>query len=229
MHRKGVGSNVGRDYVLLPDHDDSDAESGSEPSNRHATPAKLVSLAKEETLLLAAATVVLLLASVFQVAIPKLAGDLIDVAVKKQGGESSEGLYHDANVILLQIIVIVVVSGVASGLRAYLFESAAERVMFRLRVRVHVRSHACILKLAQRYTRPAWLSLFIQVRLFQSLLGQEIGFFDRVRVGELMNRLSEDTRLMKSVATVSVSMALRAFASSILGLVMMCVRGQAGG
>ena len=43
-----------------------------------------------------------------------------------------------------------------------LFNSAAERVMNRLRV-----------------------------RLFGHLSSQEIGFFDRVRTGELMNRLSE--------------------------------------
>jgi ABC-type multidrug transport system fused ATPase/permease subunit len=28
-------------------------------------------------------------------------------------------------------------------------------------------------------------------RLFRQLVNQEIGFFDRVRTGELMNRLSE--------------------------------------
>ena len=39
--------------------------------------------------------------------------------------------------------------------------------------------------------------------------------------GELTNRLSEDTRLMKSVATTSLSMALRALTVTVLGLVMM--------
>ena len=31
----------------------------------------------------------------------------------------------------------------------------------------------------------------LRVRLFAHLAGQEIGFFDRVRTGELMNRLAE--------------------------------------
>jgi ABC-type bacteriocin/lantibiotic exporter with double-glycine peptidase domain len=47
-------------------------------------------------------------------------------------------------------------------MRAWLFNSASERVMARLRF-----------------------------RLFSHLMGQEMGFFDRVRTGELMNRLSE--------------------------------------
>lgn len=51
---------------------------------------------------------------------------------------------------------------VAAVLAARLFNSAAERVMNRLRV-----------------------------RLFAHLSSQEIGFFDRVRTGELMNRLAE--------------------------------------
>ena len=47
-----------------------------------------------------------------------------------------------------------------------LFNASAERVMWRLRS-----------------------------RLFEHIIHQEVGFFDRVRTGELMNRLSEVTRL----------------------------------
>ena len=47
-----------------------------------------------------------------------------------------------------------------------LFNASAERVMWRLRS-----------------------------RLFEHIIHQEVGFFDRVRTGELMNRLSEVTHL----------------------------------
>jgi ABC-type multidrug transport system fused ATPase/permease subunit len=50
---------------------------------------------------------------------------------------------------------------------------------------------------------------------------QDIAFFDTHRTGELMNRLSEDIRLMKDAATNSVSMALRSVASLILGTAAM--------
>uniref|UniRef100_A0A383WDV3 Uncharacterized protein n=1 Tax=Tetradesmus obliquus TaxID=3088 RepID=A0A383WDV3_TETOB len=84
--------------------------------------------------------------------------------------------------------------GLASGLRAYLFDSAAERVMCRLRV-----------------------------RLFTQLVQQEVAFFDVTPVGELSNRLSEDTRAMKDAATTSISMMLRSLLTCVLGAVMMFI------
>jgi hypothetical protein len=41
------------------------------------------------------------------------------------------------------------------------------------------------------------------------LVQQEVAFFDVTAVGELSNRLAEDTRAMKDAATTSISMALR--------------------
>jgi hypothetical protein len=41
------------------------------------------------------------------------------------------------------------------------------------------------------------------------LVKQEVAFFDTTPVGELSNRLSEDTRAMKDAATTSISLALR--------------------
>lgn len=91
-----------------------------------------------------------------QVAFPKLSGQLIDVAIasQQQGGSRAEA-QHAINVILGEVVAVVCVSGVAGGLRSWLFQSAAERVMFRLRS-----------------------------RLFAALLAQEVGFYDRVRTGE---------------------------------------------
>lgn len=53
-----------------------------------------------------------------------------------------------------------------------LFNASAERVMWRLRS-----------------------------RLFEHIIHQEVGFFDRVRTGELMNRLSEVRQLQSSCCT----------------------------
>ena len=64
--------------------------------------------------------------------------------------------------LLLYLVAIQAVGGVAGGFRAWLFESASVRVMCRLRSRV-----------------------------FAAVCWQEIGFFDRVRIGELTNRLGE--------------------------------------
>ena len=55
----------------------------------------------------------------------------------------------------------------------------------------------------------AWLTLCIAGCLSLQLVLQEVAFFDVTPVGELSNRLSEDTRAMKDAATTSISMALR--------------------
>lgn len=64
--------------------------------------------------------------------------------------------------LVLYLVVVQTIGAVAGGIRAWLFESASVRVMCRLRQRV-----------------------------FESVCWQEIGFYDRVRIGELTNRLGE--------------------------------------
>lgn len=78
------------------------------------------------------------------------------------------------------------VVGIATFFRAYLFTVAGERIVANL-----------------------------QQRLFRSLLGQEIGFFDQTRTGELTNRLASDTTVLKNAVTVNVSMALRYLLSTV--------------
>jgi len=56
----------------------------------------------------------------------------------------------------------------------------------------------------------------LRARLFGALLGQEVGFFDQQRTGELTNRLASDTTVIQNAVTVNVSMALR-FGLSVLG------------
>jgi ABC-type multidrug transport system fused ATPase/permease subunit len=198
------------------------------------------------------ASVFLLLGSIASVAVPKLAGELIDDCINLSKFSSETAAKHRVNgahslqtshmswhctclgvmhgccqlttrvtacaEVLYKILIILSVGGLASGMRAWLFNSASERVMARLRF-----------------------------RLFSHLMGQEMGFFDRVRTGELMNRLSEvhfvlraaancahdrlgpgasswlhtmqDTRLMKAAGTTSISVALRSLTVSCLGLV----------
>ncbi|KAK9828398.1 hypothetical protein WJX81_003942 [Elliptochloris bilobata] len=182
-----------KDYSLLRDGTADvfapDVEIGKKKS---ASAWRLLALAKEEALCLVVATLALLVSSLATVAVPKLAGSLIDVCIQygQEGGRDTAKRH--LNNMLYQILGILAIGGVATGIRSWLFNSAAERVMWQLRN-----------------------------RLFQRLVEQEIGFFDRVRTGELMNRLSEDTRLMKSAGTISISIALRSIVVSIFGVVLM--------
>lgn len=57
-------------------------------------------------------------------------------------------------------------------------------------------------------------------KLFSAIMSQEIGFFDRSRVGELMSRLSSDTSLLQRAVTINISVALR-YALQVLGGVVM--------
>ncbi len=80
------------------------------------------------------------------------------------------------------VILLGVFVGVAAFgfLRGWLFTWAGERVVARLRR-----------------------------DLFSHLVGQEIGFFDAQRTGELLNRLAADTGVLQNSVTVNISMALR--------------------
>ncbi|KAG9344339.1 hypothetical protein JZ751_011008 [Albula glossodonta] len=57
--------------------------------------------------------------------------------------------------------------------------------------------------------------------LFSSILRQEVGFFDRTRTGELINRLSADTAIIGHSVTDNLSDGLRAVAQATAGVSMM--------
>ncbi|KAG9275465.1 ATP-binding cassette sub-family B member 10, mitochondrial [Astyanax mexicanus] len=57
--------------------------------------------------------------------------------------------------------------------------------------------------------------------LFSSILRQEVGFFDKTRTGELINRLSADTALVGRALTDNLSDGLRSVAQATAGVSMM--------
>jgi ABC transporter fused permease/ATP-binding protein len=85
--------------------------------------------------------------------------------------------------------VIFLIQAVAVALRQYLFTVSGERVVTRLRQ-----------------------------DLFSSILGQEIGFFDTRRTGELTNRLASDTAVLQNTVSVNISQGLRNVASVLGGI-----------
>jgi ATP-binding cassette subfamily B protein len=54
--------------------------------------------------------------------------------------------------------------------------------------------------------------------LFDNIVVQEIGFFDETKTGELINRLSSDTKALENAVTVNISMALRNVIQALGGL-----------
>ncbi|KAM9305324.1 ATP-binding cassette sub-family B member 10, mitochondrial [Gastrophryne carolinensis] len=84
------------------------------------------------------------------------------------------------------------VGAAANGARVYLMQTSGQRIVRRLRT-----------------------------SLFSSVMRQEVGFFDKTRTGELINRLSSDTVLIGRAVTENLSDGLRAVAQASVGVGMM--------
>ncbi|RWR73848.1 ABC transporter B family member 25 [Cinnamomum micranthum f. kanehirae] len=136
------------------------------------------------------ATIALLIASTSSILIPKYGGKIIDIVSRdvRTPEQQQEALDAVKNTIIY-IVAIVVVGSVCTALRSWLFVSASERVVARLRR-----------------------------NLFGHLINQEIAFFDVTRTGELLSRLSEDTQIIKNAATTNLSEALRNLTTAFIGL-----------
>lgn len=154
---------------------------------------RVLALAKPDAGKLIIATVALLLASVSSILIPKFGGKIIDIVSgdMETPEQRAEALNAVKNTIF-DIFLIVVVGSISTALRAWLFSSASEMVVARLRK-----------------------------NLFTHLINQEIAFYDVTRTGELLSRLSEDTQIIKNAATTNLSEALRNLTTVIIGLVFM--------
>ncbi|XP_054807951.1 ABC transporter B family member 25-like isoform X2 [Prosopis cineraria] len=122
--------------------------------------------------------------------LPKFGGKIIDiVSGDTQTPEDKARALEAVKNTILYIFLIVVVGSVSTALDDWLFSSASERVVARLRK-----------------------------RLFSHLIIQEIAFFDVTRTGELMSRLSEDTQIIKNAATTNLSHALSSLSTAFIGL-----------
>ncbi|KAK4252541.1 hypothetical protein QN277_014528 [Acacia crassicarpa] len=151
---------------------------------------RVLSLAKPEARKLIFATLALLIASTSEILVPKFGGKVIDIVSGDiQTPEDKAKALEAVKSTILYIFMIVVVGSVSTALDGWLFSSASERIVARLRK-----------------------------RLFSHLIIQEIAFFDVTRTGELMSRLSEDTQIIKNAATTNLSHALSALSTAFIGL-----------
>ena len=110
-------------------------------------------------------------------------------------------LIEKLNTVCQILVVVFLVGGLANFGRVYLMQIAGQRIIKRLRE-----------------------------QLFGSVIKQEMGFFDKTRTGELINRLSTDTSLVGQSVTMNISDGLRAVAQAIGGVGMMVSEccGQCG-
>ncbi|XVE56784.1 hypothetical protein DITRI_Ditri04bG0038800 [Diplodiscus trichospermus] len=168
----------------------TDLEHGDAVPAANVSFTRVLSLAKPDAGKLILATIALLIASTSSVLIPKFGGKIIDIVSGdiRTPEQKDKALTAVRNTIL-EIFLIVIVGSVCTALRAWLFSSASERVVARLRK-----------------------------NLFSHLINQEIAFYDITRTGELLSRLSEDTQIIKNAATTNLSEALRNLSTAFIGL-----------
>ncbi|CAK9163000.1 unnamed protein product [Ilex paraguariensis] len=121
---------------------------------------------------------------------PKYGGTIIDIVSKDiRTPEQQNDALDDVKNTIIAMVSIVVIGSLCTALRSWLFSSASERVVARLRK-----------------------------DLFSHLIQQEIAFFDVTRTGELLSRLSEDTQIIKNAATTNLSEALRNLTTALIGV-----------
>ncbi|XP_065363951.1 ATP-binding cassette sub-family B member 10, mitochondrial [Calliphora vicina] len=152
---------------------------------------RLMSLAKSEKLVLAAAIGCLVISSTITMSVPFALGKILDIIFKKEGADGEEALdrlKHFSGILL----GIFVVGGLANFGRVYLFNSASLRIVRNLRS-----------------------------NLYRCMLHQEVGWFDKKGTGELVNRLATDTYLVGNSLSQNLSDGLRSTVMVLAGTTMM--------
>ncbi|XP_010450841.1 PREDICTED: ABC transporter B family member 27 [Camelina sativa] len=151
---------------------------------------RVFALAKPDAGKLVIGTIALLIGSTTNLLVPKFGGMIIDIVSRdvKTPEKQTESLIAVRNSVVI-ILLIVVIGSLCTALRSWLFNSASERVVARLRK-----------------------------DLFKHLMHQEIAFYDVTKTGELLSRLSEDTQIIKNAATTNLSEALRNVTTALIGV-----------
>ncbi|KAL7192273.1 hypothetical protein ACSBR2_024169 [Camellia fascicularis] len=171
----------------------SDLEHGDAVPAANIGFGRVLALAKPDTGKLIIATVALLIASMSSILISKFGGKVIDIVSRDiQTPQQKDEAWDKVKNTILYVFLIVIVALICTALETWLFSSASERVVARLRN-----------------------------NLFSHLIHQEIAFFDITRTGELLSRLSEDTQIIKNAATTNLSVALTNLSTSVIGLTFM--------
>lgn len=145
----------------------------------------LIALLRDQRSLYAVGSVFVVIGLVAALSYPILVKRLIDEGVLV-------GRMPRVNELATLLLVLLVAEGVATVVRDYYFNLAAERVTARLRQRA-----------------------------FDHLLRQEIGFFDSRNVGELTTRLSDDVTIIGRVVGEPLGAAVRFALVGVLGMALL--------
>eukprot|EP00535_Pseudo-nitzschia_heimii_P000051 CAMPEP_0197181692 /NCGR_PEP_ID=MMETSP1423-20130617/5899_1 /TAXON_ID=476441 /ORGANISM="Pseudo-nitzschia heimii, Strain UNC1101" /LENGTH=897 /DNA_ID=CAMNT_0042631989 /DNA_START=38 /DNA_END=2731 /DNA_ORIENTATION=- len=182
-----------------PDDEHAAGDSGIEGDTEYkASFSDLLKLCAPDAFLIGVAFVFLVLAALMQIYIPKYTGaclDALEQAYSSNDDSNDDGTIEDIPGFMSNVkklIVVSALSGFFSGLRGSIFTMVGGRVNVRLRL-----------------------------RLMDSLLTMEQGFFDLTKTGDITSRLSSDTTLVGDQVTLNVNVFLRSLVQVIGVLIFM--------
>lgn len=168
-------------------------------SNYKANWYDLLSVCSPDAHLLVFAFVFLIAAAVAQVYIPRYLGNILDALADEFSDKDDDAAHHESMFDVpgfidnVKLLLLAsVLAGVFAGIRGSIFTVVGGRVNIRLRV-----------------------------QLMDSLLTQDIGFFDVTKIGDITSRLSSDTTLVGDQVTLNVNVFLRSLVQAMGVLLFM--------
>jgi len=159
---------------------------------------RLLALAKPEKYRLLGAIGLLLISSGVTMAVPFALGKIIDLIYSMDQIKNSDTAEQKAaisdrlNQVCIGLSGVFLLGAAANFGRVYLMRVAGQNITANLRNKV-----------------------------YSSIVRQEVGFFDKTKTGELINRLSADTQLVSQTVTQQVSDGMRSGMMTLAGVGMM--------
>eukprot|EP00040_Diaphanoeca_grandis_P009930 m.50854 g.50854 ORF g.50854 m.50854 type:complete len:691 (-) comp21358_c0_seq1:61-2133(-) len=152
---------------------------------------KIVGLAHGEGKYIGSAVALLLISSSVSMSVPMGMGYIIDIIVSA-GQETPENLHETLVRTCVGLGGVFVVGAAANAGRVFLIQRSGQRIVARLRT-----------------------------KMFSHLASLDMAFFDQMKTGELVNRLSSDTVEVGKALAGNISDGLRSMAQGLVGVSLM--------
>mmetsp|Transcript_38530 Transcript_38530/g.93213 ORF Transcript_38530/g.93213 Transcript_38530/m.93213 type:complete len:671 (-) Transcript_38530:166-2178(-) len=185
------------------DTKDSDAESSDQSTTKKVsfnkeqnveTMSRLLQMAQPERYLMILSALTMAFSSSVSLAVPKFSGKIIDISIHHQSPSEEADDDEDPSAfrLLMMLLGIMTISGVAGFFRILWQAQAGHRMVARLRRKLYV-----------------------------GILSQDAEYFDSMKQGDIISRLSSDADLVQSAVTDQVLGLLRNVVMSIGAVAML--------
>lgn len=168
------------------------SQSDNIKEKEHSSFGRLIGLARPQWFTLTLAFIALIFSSAATLAQPLFFGKIIQTLSDDNEDEDSQT--DEVNRYAFILVVILLVGGVSSMIRGWLFGLVGERLVRKLRT-----------------------------DLFAKIVNQDVAFFDANKTGELINRLASDTAVVQSSLSNNISLGLRTLASIVVSIFFLFV------